>query len=446
MKNKLIRLGALLIAMLMLMAVVGCSGNGNTTTVSMVAGGGEADGDTPEQIAVQEKIKTLGEDITVLTAGAVDTIGCQMEMQRYEQLTGGKKLTFVSSNGYSEMQQKLASMHQADEAPDAYQFTNQDYPSLLYKNILSPLDDLMDLNDPVLANEKPYIEAMRWDGKCYLVPIIGTERDLWVNKQILVDAGIPESEWPNNQYKAGTWTWDAFVDIVKRVSDSDNGIYGTVYDTNLHSAWPASAGVDFVKLTETGFVGNAKDPNVTRAMTVYKEIYTNPKYVPINSGDSPKDLFKRGKVCMWYNDYAKTNDEILGEQLANGDIFFTAFPRDPQVDTHYKMGDIHGYSIPTNAKHKNGGVAYILCRWASDYYQDQVDAINMDNYNWTEELYTYIQEDLLQRPAVICFSLGFKELQKTISDAVFTSIFEEDWSTIANTFDPEAQRIIDTQQ
>ena len=173
MRTKLIRLGALLIAMLMLFAVVGCSGDSGKTNVSMSAGGGEADGDTPDQIRIQEQIKTLGEDITVLVPGSIESLGCQMEGQRYEQLTGGKKVTYISSNGYNEMQSKLVSMHMTDEAPDVYDFTNQDYPSLLYKGILAPLDDLMDLNDPVLAEEKPYIEAMRWDGKCYLIPDIG---------------------------------------------------------------------------------------------------------------------------------------------------------------------------------------------------------------------------------------------------------------------------------
>lgn len=446
MRTKLIRLGALLIAMLMLFAVVGCSGDSGKTNVSMSAGGGEADGDTADQIRIQEQIKTLGEDITVLVPGSIESLGCQMEGQRYEQLTGGKKVTYISSNGYNEMQSKLVSMHMTDEAPDVYDFTNQDYPSLLYKGILAPLDDLMDLNDPILAEEKPYIEAMRWDGKSYLIPDIGCDSDLWVNKQILIDAGIPESEWPNNQYKAGTWTWDSFVDIVKRVSDSENGIYGSVYDVNLHFAMTASAGVDFVKLTDTGFVSNAKDENVTRAMTVYKQVYTNPNYVPIKSGEEAKELFKRGKVCMWYAWRGQTEDDILGEQYANGDIFLTAFPRDPKLDTHYKMGEIRGKAIPLNAKHKNGAVAYLFARFASNYYQDQIDAIDKKNYNWDDEIFTYFEEDFLKRPSVLCFSLGFKELQDIIGRACFTTIHDEDWSTIANTFDPEAQHIIDTQQ
>ena len=92
-----------------------------------------------------------------------------------------------------------------------------------------------------------------------------------------------------------------------------------------------------------------------------------------------------------------------------------------------------------------GGGIFALAG-SSKSYQDQIDALDCENYNWTEDLFDYIQNDLLKRPAVICFSLGFKELQTTIGRACFTTIKEEDWSTIANTFDPEAQQIIDTQQ
>ncbi len=446
MKNKIIRVASLLIAIFMLACFVGCSGGSNDGSVSMSQGAGEEGGDTPDQIRIQEQIKTIAEDVTVLTPGSIESVPCQMYTQRYEQLTGGKKVTFISSNGYSEMQMKLASMHMSDEAPDVYEFTNQDFPSLLYKNILAPLDDIFDLNDPIFADEKPYIEGLRWDGKCYLIPSIGADSDLWVNAQILRDAGIPENEWPNAQYKAGTWTWDAFFDIVKRVSNPENGVYGSIYDVNLHFAFPASAGVDFIKLTGSGFVGNAKDPDVTRAMTMYKQIYTNPNYVPVKSSESPMELFKRGKVCMWYAHRSNTSDDLIGQQHAEGDVFFTAFPRDPKVKEHYRVGTIEGKAIPATAKHKNGAKAYILSFFASDFYQDQIDALDKENYNWNEEIFTYMEEDLLKRPAVVCFSLGFKELQDTLGKACFTTIFEKDWATIANSFDPEAQQIIDTQK
>ena len=154
MKSKLIRVAVIVMAMLMLLSVVGCGGTQTgANTVSLIYN--NAAGDTPAQLEIQQKIKTMGEEITVLTAGATDTIGCQVAEQRYAQLCGGK-VNWVSSEGYSELQQKLASMHMSDEAPDIYPFSNQDYPSILYKGILAPLDDLIDLNNEVFEKRKIY--------------------------------------------------------------------------------------------------------------------------------------------------------------------------------------------------------------------------------------------------------------------------------------------------
>lgn len=445
MKSKLIRIAVIVMAMLMLVSVVGC---GTTTkgkdTVSIVFD--NAAGDSQAQLEIQQKIKTMGENITVLTAGATDSLGCQVNEQRYAQLCGGK-VTWVSSEGYSELQQKLASMHMSDEAPDIYPFSNQDYPSILYKGILAPLDDLIDLNNEVFAEDKIYIDGLRWDGQCYLLPNIGTSRDLFVNKQLLIDAGIPESEWPDAQYKAGTWTWDSMFDIVKRVSNPDEGIYGFGTSHNLLYAFACSAGVDFVKLTEDGLVDNTKSAEITRAMNMMKNVYANVNYSPAlaGTGESGIELFKRGKLCLYYDMLEQTSNEILGEQLQNGDIFFAPFPRDPKVDKTYRMGDIAGVAIPAGSKHVNGAVAYLLAPYCSDYYDEQIKKINVQHRNWDDATIDYYYEDLMKREAILCFSLGIKEIQRMMWDATAVKNLAEkaNWETIANELGPKIQQELD---
>ena len=68
MKSKLIRIAVLVMALLMLVSVVGC---GTTTTgqqkVSLVLD--NAAGDSQAQLEIQQKIKTMGEEITVKLKG-----------------------------------------------------------------------------------------------------------------------------------------------------------------------------------------------------------------------------------------------------------------------------------------------------------------------------------------------------------------------------------------
>ena len=385
----------------------------------------------------------LKEDITILIHNSPEYIDYQMNSQRYKHLTGGS-VTYISSNGYSEMQQKLASMHMADEAPDIYSFTNQDYPSILYKDLLMPLDDVIDLNHKVFDDERLYIEGLRWDGKCYLIPNVGSDRDLWVNKQVLIDAGIPESEWPDAQYKNGTWDWNSFLDIVKRTSNPEKGIYGFASGPNLLYAFAASAGADFVKLTDDGLVANSKSPEVTRAMNFMKSIKTNANYYPIEAAESGEEYLKRGQVAMLYQGIWISESEIIGEQLKNGDIFLTAFPRDPQVDKYYRMGDIYGIAIPKLAKHVNGAVAYILSGYASDYYEEQIQEINKEAKHWNNETRDYIYDDLLERQAVLCLSLGIKEIQRMMWDSTTPEyLMDKNWETVANELDPKMQYELD---
>jgi len=445
MKSKLIRVAVIVMAMLMLLSVVGCGGTQTgANTVSLIYN--NAAGDTQAQLEIQQKIKTMGEDITVLIAGSSDSLGCQVNEQRYAQLCNGK-VNWVSSEGYSELQQKLASMHMSDEAPDIYPFSNQDYPSILYKGILAPLDDLIDLNNEVFSDIKIYIDGLRWDGQCYVVPEIGTTRDLFVNKQILIDAGIPESEWPDAQYKAGTWTWDSMLDIIKRVSNPDEGIYGFYSGYNLLYAFACSAGADFVKLTEDGLADNTKSEEVTRAMNMMKTIYTNTTYCPALSGtgESGIELFKRGKLCLFYDMLEQTSNEILGEQLQNGDIFFAPFPRDPKIDKIYRMGDIAGISIPAGAKNVNGAVAYILAGFASDFYDEQIKKINVEHRHWDDATVEYYYDDLMNREAILCFSLGIKEIQTMMWNATSARNLAEkaNWETIANELGPKIQQELD---
>ncbi len=438
MKQKIIRLAVLCMAMVMLLSVVGCGGTTTTPQESVNITLDNAAGDPPEQLELQKQIKTMGEDITVLTF-MVDNLTRAIEEQRYTQFCGGT-IKWVSSEGYSELQQKLAAMHMTDEAPDIYPMSNQDFPSILYKGILMPLDDVIDLENKVFDDIKVYIDGLRWNGECYFIPVIGNEQDLMVNNALLRDAGIPESEWPTAQYEANTWSCDAMYDLMKRVSRPEEGITGFASGYNLLYMFACSAGADFVKMTEDGIASNVKSEEVTRAMNMMIKCTTNKNY----SGGGLEG-FKRGKVCMYYDLLSYTADDILGEQLANGDISFVPFPRDPKVDTHYGMGSITGDAIPLGAKHVDGAAAYILSKYASNYYTNEANKLFAKQRNWDEKAMDYYYNNLMKREATLCFSLGIKEIQNMMWTATSAKNLTEkgNWETIANELDPKIQQELD---
>ena len=111
--------------------------------------------------------------------------------------------------------------------------------------------------------------------------------------------------------------------------------------------------------------------------------------------------FKRGKVCMHYDLLSFTADDILGEQLANGDISFVPFPRDPKVDTHYGMGSITGDAIPLGAKHVDGAAAYILSKYASNYYTNEANKLFAKQRNWDEKAMDYFYNNLMENAYIM---------------------------------------------
>ena len=107
------------------------------------------------QSELRQKIKDKGGDLTILCAYNEESYLGQCLVQQYKALCGGT-LTFVTA-GYGDMQQKLATLHQSGQDPDIYWMTNQDFPSLMYKNILLPLNEHIDFSGEVWNNKKEWL-------------------------------------------------------------------------------------------------------------------------------------------------------------------------------------------------------------------------------------------------------------------------------------------------
>jgi hypothetical protein len=109
------------------------------------------------------------------------------------------------------------------------------------------------------------------------------------------------------------------------------------------------------------------------------------------------------------------------------------------------MGDIAGTAIPAGAKHVNGAVAYLLAPFCSDYYDEQIKKINIQHRNWDDATIEYYYDDLMEREAILCFSLGIKEIQRMMWDATSAKNLAEksNWETIANELGPKIQQQLD---
>lgn len=390
------------------------------------------------QSELRQKIKDKGGDLTILCAYNEESYLGQCLVQQYKALCGGT-LTFVTA-GYGDMQQKLATLHQSGQDPDIYWMTNQDFPSLMYKNILLPLNEHIDFSGEVWNNKKEWLEKLAWDGNCYFVPSLEPDGYFYWNRTLLEQAGIPENEMPDALVKANNWTWDTFYDLVKRATNTANGIYGFGQNVNLCYQITAATGEDFIKYGDDGFVSNVKSANITRAMNEYKKWCDTNYYVPV--GSDVKELFKRGKLAFMQNNTLITDNEIFSEMYKDGTIDVTFVPRDPQQSEYIFMGNIGGYAIPIGAKNVEAAVAFLEMFQASDYYAEQLEKYDVhERYNLDEKAIEFLKKRK-EYKIVPCFSLGVKEIQQLTWSAIGRSEGQLNygsttWESVAASLEPQ---------
>ena len=96
-----------------------------------------------------------------------------------------------------------------------------------------PLNEHIDFSGEVWNNKKEWLETLAWDGNCYFIPSLEPDGYFYWNRTLLEQAGIPENEMPDALVEADNWTWDTFYDLVKRTTNTANGIYGFGQNVNL---------------------------------------------------------------------------------------------------------------------------------------------------------------------------------------------------------------------
>lgn len=434
MNLRLKKMLALLVCFTTIAVSAGCSTKGkNTESNAVNLNTKDLDDTAEDQLAMQKEIKGKGGNITILWPGTDDSFIAQCYKQQYSAMCGGT-IDFVCVQ-YSDVQQKLVAMHQSGQDPDLVNLTNQDFPSMMYKNILTGLNDKIDFSNSCWDKKRSLLEQFAWDGVNYFVPDLNSDMFLWWNRSIFEQAGISSDEMPDALLENDNWTWDTFYELEKKVADVNNGVYGFGNTGNLLYWFAASAGEDFVKYGENGFESNVKNPNLTRAMNMLKK--TTDVSLAVDDGNKAYDLFKRGKVAMLLS-ITITKDKVPSQMLKDGTIEATVFPRDPNMKEYCTMANIGGYGIPIGSKNIDAAVAFLKMFRASDYYNREMSKISDNMANFDDNTKAIRDKINDENKLVPCYSLGIKEIQTLCWNSIGTlRQGATTWETVAAGLDPQ---------
>lgn len=192
--KKSIRLGAVAIAAAAALTLTSCGFSGGSSG----GGGGEGDASSLNLLvpSYSDNTQKLWEDVIAGFEEANPDIKVNLEVQSWDNL-----------------ESVIATKVSGDQAPDIYNggpFVGFAADDLLYKasEVTSP-DTLSDFQESFLENEK-------YQGEAYALPWIASARALFVNNDLLEQAGV--SEAPKN--------WDELLDTATKVSALGGGVAG----------------------------------------------------------------------------------------------------------------------------------------------------------------------------------------------------------------------------
>ena len=242
------------------------------------------------------------------------------------------------------------------------------------------------------------VDFMTVNGTVYGVSTGNSEprQCLYFNKRVLEEAGI---DWDKEVYDAqkdGTWTFEAFENLLKRINkDTDNDgvldIYGmTGSNVDLYRVAVFANGGSFFDFDENGkLVITAGSDNTLEALAWSKDLWNNYGYQQPADGswDYYKDAWKQGFCGFYmYQTYGGFNDNSEMADMAD-EWGCVAFPIGPKGDHYVNIVSDNVTVIPNvyDAKTVND-LVYIYKLWsaATPGYDDEDSWIG-NKYNFTDE-------------------------------------------------------------
>ena len=307
-------------------------------------------------------------------------------IKNYEEKYQGK-ITFIVSP-YMEKQGKLSALLAAGTPPDLYQ-PIEGYPQFAINGYAQPIDELINLKDPIWKDVKDAYDATEWKGKHNFVVVnTGASNLCWYNKSMFENNGL---ETPYELYKAGNWNWNTFRDAAIKLTQDTDG--DKVIDQWGYSSGPealiGTTGKDLIKINgkDGTMINNLKDQDIVNAFTFFQE--SGPAKHNIIQPDLNAYMqdFAQGKLAMFLG--ATWADTVWWKDMAaKGEVSFVPAPKYPDGSDYYVAGSAEIWMIPKGAPNPKAAAAFLTeLRKASmdPTIAKNTQDLNVKNRGWKEQ-------------------------------------------------------------
>lgn len=255
----------------------------------------------------------------------------------------------------------LATLIASGNAPDLVKLPNWNaYPAPVSKDLLQPMDGLIDFSNPLWDDTKEVREAHKWNGKTYIA-YAWEQLNTWFfyNKQMFKDYGL-SNKTPYELWKEDKWTWEAMEDLANQFVKKDAS--GEVVQWGMamqNTDLLATTGLELVDV-EGKF--NIKDAKVAKLMNMVYDM-SSAGTGAMAAGDAV-NLFKDGKLAMCTTTaYAMLYE--LNDMRKAGNLGWVPMPKMDENSEYYNQTRLEpGFAICKGAANPEGAALFIeMHKW-----------------------------------------------------------------------------------
>ncbi len=310
-------------------------------------------------------------------------------------------------------------------------------------NYMLPLDEYLDFNNNFTVN--PRQKCAYINGKNYgIVDVLpGISCMFSYNQSIIQENGF---ENPYELMKDNRWTWDAFLDIVRKTTSDldgdgivdrwgvlDNG-FTSVVDSFIYS----NSG-DFTRVSNNNIMFTLSDQSALEAINFTAELYNVHKVM------RNKPVMESSLLIKDFNENKGTF--IISPYIIQNNVGYVLYPRGPQAQT-YSSYQKYGYFFAVASTAPNPVVAANVLGMLFPYYDtesnDYIDVyanFKARNKNYSEFYYCVNSNYCITpgSPTGGISSLITSTFDKIVKEAMDDVQIEKEITGISH----EAQQILD---
>lgn len=309
-----------------------------------------------ENLDVQETEKLAEGENTIYWMATYDlnpkgNADRSVALSLFEDVYGGK-IEFIETTSDTKFDDLANRINSGDQV-DMFPYEWDAVPNGVTKGMYDPLDDYIDLSDPMWDDVRDYAEMFKFNGHYYVVPFATSDPlAITYSREMMREEGLKD---PYELYKKGEWNWNTFLDMMKQFVNNGEGDERFGCAGWFGQAILQSTGDTVIKYDGKQFSNNIMSAQIERAEHLQEEINKLNLYDPTWHGYFPSE----GNI-LFYGMAPWALADSNGKN-PDGDIFIVPFPKDPESDTYYLNMNYGAVMLVRNSKMGKAVGTYIKC-------------------------------------------------------------------------------------